>query len=451
MNNNLQIYVQRPLFPKNRQILLMIILLLRKQLKRLHWNQSKKLKEEPLLQNLLEMGYLVEQQLGREEKQSIVSARYKYGIFDEKLEKLVDDRIGLQNLVKGEIIIPFLKSQTKYSAIIQNGDFYQNEDLLLDPEFFRLICCFILGDEQIQLGSDAQIIIIPKLTLNGTIIGFEILKDANVQISCVNEKGVPQTFNIKDINFKSQVNLELKFPINQKFPSIESKRDFLLEQICSVTMKLNQQQQIFIKQLRRFDDADGYSIFVLGKNGESYKNVQGQLIFTHSKIYEQIKDNLIGKQVVVHFITDEMDKSRQDFCQLFFQLNTRSKNKNGNQQNLLLQNGSQISENVLIYQLKHSYDGIQASHKDYYFINKLTVIPIKNIRNLIQFEERTNFNLLKSLNSLIKEYFHLYQLKQAILFYSKQLIIPQDNVKITLYFKQKDKKIIQEKLLKSIL
>ncbi|CAK83775.1 unnamed protein product (macronuclear) [Paramecium tetraurelia] len=337
-------------------------------------------------------------------KQTIVTAGYKYEIFDEKFEKLLDDKIGLwieetfYSLVKGEIVVPFPKEETKYSAIIQYGDFYQKENLLLQPESFRLICSFILGDEQIQLGSDVSVIIIPKLTLNGTNIGFEILKDANVQISCQNEKGVPQTFNFRDINFESQVPLELKFPVNQKLLSIQvdvtgkikqlhKKDDLELQQTCNIKMEQDIKQQIFIKQLLRFDDADGYSIFVLGKNGEPYKNVQVQVLFTHSLINEQIKENLItdeNGQIKLGFLP-QIEKIHSTVISTKYQIQKQEwkllKLFSAYQSSyeLVVNLGEKLTlpfrtklENVLLYQIKN----LQSE-----------ITPINNIRNQIQFEE----------------------------------------------------------------
>ncbi|CAD8097055.1 unnamed protein product [Paramecium primaurelia] len=338
-------------------------------------------------------------------KQQIVSAGYKYEIFNEKFEKLYDDKIGLwidqnfYNLIKGEIIIPFPDEEIEYQAIIQYEDFYQKETIVLKPEQFKLICSFIMANEQIQLGQDASIIIIPKLILNNTDIGFGIFKDAQVQISCQNEKGVPQTFNFKDISFESQIPLEFKFHINQKLVNIQvdvqgkikqlhKKEDLVLQQTFNIQLQNNIQEQIFIKQLLRFNDIDGYSIFVLGKNGEPIKNIQVQVLFKHSFINDQIKENLItdqNGQIKLGFLPniENINSSvlstnyqilKQEWNifnqfhvhQKYFELSVNFG------QTLTLPFSTKL-ENVQFYQIKLS--------------SQSEIIPIKNHRNMIQFEE----------------------------------------------------------------
>ncbi|CAD8117145.1 unnamed protein product [Paramecium sonneborni] len=339
--------------------------------------------------------------------QTIVAAGYKYEIFDEKFEKLYDDQIciwieqNVYKLVKGEIIIPFPKTETQEQAIIQFGDFYQKENLNLYPERFNLVCSFIMVEEQFQLGQDVSLIIIPSLILNGTNIDFRIFKEAKVQITCQNEKGVPQTFDFKDLHFQSKVPLEIKFPINQKILNIQIevsgkitqlhvKEDLVLTSSHKIQIQEKSQEQIFIKQLLKFDDIDGYSIFILGKNGEPFKNVQVQVSFTHKLINEQIKENLItdqNGQIKLGFLPNiqQIDSSTistnykilQEKWNIQEQFDSYQKNFE-----FVINQGQKITlpfsssfENVLFYQVKKNQNQ--------------THIPIKNLRNLIQFEENS--------------------------------------------------------------
>ncbi|CAD8169655.1 unnamed protein product [Paramecium pentaurelia] len=245
--------------------------------------------------------------------ETIVSAGYKYEIFDEKFEKLIDDQIGLwinETFYKqqnGEIILPFPEQETKYNAIIQHGDFYQKTQLNLQPEQFQLLCAFILTEEQIQLGQELITIIIPKLLLNNQDIGFGFFKDQQILVTCVNDKGVPQTFTFKDLIFESNIPLEIKFPITQQLRNIEIEvsgkikrlrfdQDLILKKVHSVKFNHGQSQHIFLKQLLKFDQNDGYSIYLLGKNGEPNSNTQIQIQFEHSEIDDQIQEKLITNQ-----------------------------------------------------------------------------------------------------------------------------------------------------------
>ncbi|CAD8194852.1 unnamed protein product [Paramecium octaurelia] len=245
--------------------------------------------------------------------ETVVSAGYKYETFDENFEKLIDEKIGLwinQTYYKqsnGEIILPFPETETNYNAIIQHGDFYQKTQLNLQPEQFQLHCAFILTEEQIQLGQELTTIIIPKLLLNNQDVGFGFFKEQQILVTCVNDKGVPQTFTFKDLIFQSNVPLEVKIPITQQLRNIDIEvsgrikrlrfdQDMILKKFHQIKFNHGQSQHIFQKQLLKFDQNDGYSIYLLGKNGEPTSNAQVQIQFEHSEIDDIIQEKLITNQ-----------------------------------------------------------------------------------------------------------------------------------------------------------
>ncbi|KAM3139602.1 hypothetical protein pb186bvf_008247 [Paramecium bursaria] len=218
-----------------------------------------------------------------------VQANPRTGIWIDKIFHKINNN--------NEIIIPYQECQKNQKVIIVNDTFAELSDIQLLREEYQLNCQFLVQDEQIIVGKQAKVIVIPQLLIHNTIINLELLYDVQIQVSQGNETKQMQTFNNFDLTKPIEIQfIKLNFPLKQRESISRRRKEDLLEKSTIISYDLrNSIQNIFCSQFLRYS-SEGYLIYLLGKNGEPKQGITLDIQLLIQDLNEQISVSLITDQ-----------------------------------------------------------------------------------------------------------------------------------------------------------
>ncbi|NQZ67090.1 MAG: hypothetical protein HRT89_03365, partial [Lentisphaeria bacterium] len=206
----------------------------------------------------------------------------------------------------GFIRIPFTKSPSTQNIIIRDGDFASLHNFYHKRETYSFHPGFYINRESLILGNKASLIIRPQLHLNGHKISNSFLKKVRLTIRSTDIKGIASTITVDDFKvFDSKESSHtINIPENLKHLSyqlsaevkpmseLEAKK---LSAVSSTTVNGNYTNTTVADAFLRVDK-NGYSIEVLGRNGEALKQVA---------VNVELKHRLLKRTMHFTFKTDK--------------------------------------------------------------------------------------------------------------------------------------------------
>lgn len=121
----------------------------------------------------------------------------------------------------GTIFIPYGKSQTSDSIIMKHGTFAQMGEFTRKTEEYQFDCTFFLNGEQILVGNSAQIVIRPRLTINGRKASLADLKNSKATISTQNYiDNIPVTKNFDNLKVEDDAETVIDFQVPANLESV---------------------------------------------------------------------------------------------------------------------------------------------------------------------------------------------------------------------------------------
>ena len=230
-------------------------------------------------------------------------------IFDEKHELCKGKRVGLwidnkfhQVNEEGRVIIPYAEKANNYTTILVCDDFAELSTITIQQESYEFKCSYIYNHESFLMGNKAKIIVQPRLYVNNTPASLDLVQDTKITVTTYNEEDNPTVTHFSNKKLTHKSDLELDFPIPGKLQRIQVRvtgQILLLlkadkQQISSehtIEMHLYKDTNKFFNQyLKRTDE--GYSLYVLGKNGEPKTGVKVELSIKHEHFNNPITQTL---------------------------------------------------------------------------------------------------------------------------------------------------------------
>ena len=135
----------------------------------------------------------------------------------------------------GRIFIPYGKQELSSKIIMVNGDFAQLGEFTRKTESYEFEAMFYLNTESILVGSSTNIVIKPKLSINGRKADVKDLKNSKVVVQTTNYiDSVPITRNYDGISFENHSECTIQFQVP---PSLGSIRVSMTTQVQNATTK----------------------------------------------------------------------------------------------------------------------------------------------------------------------------------------------------------------------
>ena len=207
----------------------------------------------------------------------------------------IDNQLYKANTSKGgRIIVPYLPSggARTTKAILLHQNLAQLVDFQRNEEGYQLRCGFFLLPESMLLGKKASILIRPQLLINGRTADISLLKNIQCTLCTTNYiDNLPASETFKNLTLSENKELIVEFQVGPNISSMsinfsgevinlsKGKPDVLS---CShaFTFSTHIDTHSIAELYMRFaQDASGYELYALGKNGEPIVNAPVQLNF----------------------------------------------------------------------------------------------------------------------------------------------------------------------------
>jgi hypothetical protein len=202
----------------------------------------------------------------------------------------------------GEIIIPYQKSASSYEAVVVHRGLSSLECIGIEAERYRLECSYAASRESMILNQKGKILVMPRLYLNECLSTFQIVDSAKAEITITEFGNVSSTIKIDSLPLSRFRELELEFNVPLKIVQAKVRVEVAVKALDSekvtltnehtVAFNLHQGEAVLASQyLRR--NAEGYSIYVLGKNGEPKKGLIANLKFMLKGYHREVEKTLM--------------------------------------------------------------------------------------------------------------------------------------------------------------
>ena len=192
-------------------------------------------------------------------------------ILDERNEVLKSDRTGFYYRTKffraneeGVVQLPMNFPQFNGDVVVIHGKFAQLCHLsVMDPKF-QLQTELLFNSESFISGNMVNLILLNRLFINNVKSSLSQLQNVTAEIKCINEVGVQNTTQFKDLQLKDGEDLSLQFVFPSKVQQLrlslhseikfgdETKKVESFNEILIDLDKLkNQQHDIFFNQVEQ--------------------------------------------------------------------------------------------------------------------------------------------------------------------------------------------------------
>ena len=112
----------------------------------------------------------------------------------------------------GVIFIPYGNQTQSTKVIMQSGNFAQLGDFTRKTESYQFDASFFVDGEQLIMGNNAQVIISPRLMINGRHANISLLKNVNVELTTINYiDSIPVTKKMEGLSLVDGKELTVEF------------------------------------------------------------------------------------------------------------------------------------------------------------------------------------------------------------------------------------------------
>ncbi|MFO1062735.1 MAG: hypothetical protein U0892_02525 [Pirellulales bacterium] len=215
--------------------------------------------------------------------QQLTDAGHVFRIFDETGAPVPTAAIEINSRrfdpdSKGEIFVPYIEQDLMQTILLVDGNFASLESIRHQSESFALTSSFVIDRQSLIAGSQAQVLIRPRLTCNSRPTSIRVLEEPKLTITAVDSDGLSTSQTVTDLELKDTQELEHRFLVPQRLTQLtltisgrvyNQSRDvreplsFSEVIICNAINGTDQIGAFFLKET-----PEGYQLSVLGRNGE---------------------------------------------------------------------------------------------------------------------------------------------------------------------------------------
>jgi hypothetical protein len=192
---------------------------------------------------------------------------------------------------KGDILIPYSTSQVSGQAVVIYGGFADLVPVSIPSENYAFLTSLQFNEESLVPGNMAKLIVHPKLIFNGRAINISLVKNVRATISSTNDQGVKASSLYNNITLSYDNDLVLDYLVPPKLRQLEVRLDGTITLINGTELNVSTNEYIYIDKHEGTDiyfdvylqqSSDGYSLRLLGKNGEPLQK-KVLLLHLHNK------------------------------------------------------------------------------------------------------------------------------------------------------------------------
>ena len=214
----------------------------------------------------------------------VTAAGHALTILDSNLDQLVDASVWVDGRQftagkNGLIILPFSTRPGMRAAIISSGDFHCLQKFKQSAENYQFNAAMLLDRENLLTSNEANVIIRPRLTINGTAQApVGLLSEQRLNVTVVDLDGTNTTKSITDFKLHDDQETSVKFTVPPRTKSISLSLSAKIKNISrgkKDTLSTNKSYQInqidaspVIQDFHLMPTQQGYFIESLGKTGE---------------------------------------------------------------------------------------------------------------------------------------------------------------------------------------
>lgn len=178
----------------------------------------------------------------------------------------------------GQIIIPYGESLATRRIVIVDGTFASTQLIAHHAEKYELTAGFLLDRQSIVSGTQATVIVRPRLSCNGQPISVQILQDPQLRITATDTDGLTTSQVVEGVELEDGDELVHSFLVPQRLRNLSFaltgsvyNRNRSEKQPVSVNHSVTCNGIVDSSQIADFffqRTASGYRLLVLGRNGE---------------------------------------------------------------------------------------------------------------------------------------------------------------------------------------
>ena len=180
---------------------------------------------------------------------------------------------------KGLVHLPFSNRPGQRTVILRDGDFSSLARFGHLGENYELRAGFHVDREALLSGQKTKIVVRPSLRVNGRPASLELLDEVKLVLLAVDYEGTPNRTEVAIDELKEGEDYLHEFTVPEKLSRLSVSLEGKVENLSqgnkqnlhdSSTFSVNAiEQSSFVDALHLGWSQDGYSLDVLGKNGEA--------------------------------------------------------------------------------------------------------------------------------------------------------------------------------------
>ncbi len=211
-------------------------------------------------------------------------AGQEFTIFDETNTQVTDASLWLAGTLfqpdkDGTIVTPFSNQPGRQPVVISQGKFSSLGYFQQEAENYNLSAAMYVDREELIGRRKAQLIVRPRLTLNGMPVSHKALEEVRLQITSTDLDNIPSTKEVPDFKLYDDRETEYTFQVPQRLAKIQfvlrakiqvESRNQKIDLAASHEFSLNEIDRSDKTQTLFFSRVgENYVVELLGKTGES--------------------------------------------------------------------------------------------------------------------------------------------------------------------------------------
>ncbi len=211
-------------------------------------------------------------------------AGQEFTVFDETNTIVNDAQLWLAGTLftpgkDGTILTPFSNAPGRQPVVISQGKFASLGHFQQEAESYQLAAAMYVDREELIGRRKAQLIVRPRLTLNGLPVAHKALEEVRLQISSTDLDNVVSTKEVADFKLYDDRETEYTFQVPQRLAKIQfvlrgkikvESRNQKIDLAASREFSLNEIDRTDKTQMLLFSRVgDDYQVELLGKTGEA--------------------------------------------------------------------------------------------------------------------------------------------------------------------------------------
>lgn len=205
----------------------------------------------------------------------------------------------------GAILVPYFNTSSNEKAVLVHSEFAELANVTLYTENYAFSGIFIINQESLIMGSSSKILFSPALKVNDTPISVTKTKNASVTLTLTKEENgqhIPIINKYDDIKFAENEEVKIEFQVPPKLKRIRVEVNCeVANRSQSTNSKLVLTKEVSVNSsssnnysnIHLFKNRKGENFLqILGKNGETKKNVEVTLNMSHYLLHDKITKKL---------------------------------------------------------------------------------------------------------------------------------------------------------------